>query len=230
MFTPVRNSILDRVMLASKFRPYLKAIVFLLVVLMTHAIYPVVNFSRPISGRVVNADTGLPIEGAVILATWTVRPFMTEGAPLRNLVYLEAVTDSDGRYQIPGWGPVFNFGPGRLQADRDPTLRYIARGFMPAIEFNGSFPFDGRNMEYASRSIARPLRPVRPDEWERYAEEIQPIAIGSYKELPGCTGSPTPLRNHLVNTIINDLRAQHVTWSLSMCPEVVAGSLPTTRP
>jgi hypothetical protein len=60
--------------------------------------------AEPIEGRVVDQATGQPIEGVVVVAQWMLaRP--PEGDPSEPWVVIEAVTDAEGRYRIPGWGP-----------------------------------------------------------------------------------------------------------------------------
>lgn len=56
----------------------------------------------PITGTVVDAETGKPIEGAVILVEWT----KTEGLPgltsTKSFKVIEKLTDKDGKFYIEG--------------------------------------------------------------------------------------------------------------------------------
>jgi hypothetical protein len=87
-------------------------------------------YSPAIDARVVHATTGVPIEGAVVVANWELTG--AEGYPIRELAVSEAVTDSNGEFEIPGWGPRFNFGAGHVE-NNQPIVRIWARGYVPAI-------------------------------------------------------------------------------------------------
>lgn len=52
------------------------------------------------SGRVVDATTGKPVEGAVVFYDWDVREFLIESSSRRGALY-ETATDKDGKYLIP---------------------------------------------------------------------------------------------------------------------------------
>jgi len=56
--------------------------------------------------QVVDAETGEPIEGAVLLAQWTITTFLYESAS-SNYKVVEKVSDESGRMTVPG---VFKFG------------------------------------------------------------------------------------------------------------------------
>ena len=67
------------------------------------------NYSAlPIAGKVVDADTGEPLEGAIVIAVWQLeRGFGLEGTiPSSFMNVSEVVTDEDGNYFIEGWGPL----------------------------------------------------------------------------------------------------------------------------
>ncbi len=61
----------------------------------------------PIDSQVVDANTGKPIEGAVVVAYWELHPGSLGGdaLPCGAANVEEAVTGQDGRFHIPGWGP-----------------------------------------------------------------------------------------------------------------------------
>ena len=52
------------------------------------------------SGRVVDATTGKPVEGAVVFYDWDVKEFLIESRSRRGALY-ETATDKDGKYLIP---------------------------------------------------------------------------------------------------------------------------------
>lgn len=62
--------------------------------------------SAPFSATVVSSDSNLPIEGVVVFAKWDVRGI--EGVVEDTIAIEETVTDSDGTFSVPGWGPRIN--------------------------------------------------------------------------------------------------------------------------
>lgn len=56
------------------------------------------------TGRVIDADTGEPVEGAVVLATWSREYSTVAGAVSKFYDARETVTDRKGDFSIPGMG------------------------------------------------------------------------------------------------------------------------------
>src|SRR6266851_3303328 len=86
-----------------------------------------VDLRSEISGRVIDAATGAPIEGAVVIATWwTELPpspaalalglaIGGHGTVERRTVYVsEALTDRDGSFKIPSWSIAEQWRPGSV--------------------------------------------------------------------------------------------------------------------
>ena len=91
--------------------------------------------AEPIEGRVVDQTTGQPIAGAVVVAQWVLaKP--PEGDTYEPWVVIEAVTDAEGRYHIPGWGPKRRpwF---RWLSDYDPQLVIFNSGYWHESIHNG---------------------------------------------------------------------------------------------
>lgn len=95
-----------------------------------------VYFAEEIKGRIVDEDTGRPLEEVLIVARWDWLEayFTLHGDPYRNrgdaIHIAEAVTDKDGNYVIPEWGPKSK-GAGRLDDLRDPQLSIFKSGYVP---------------------------------------------------------------------------------------------------
>ena len=93
--------------------------------------YPPVYFAKEIKGQIVDASSGRPIKGAVIVAQWI--SFVAgpgHGGHNLRLHIIETVTDSVGRYTIPSWGPKLHLPFTEL--DRiDPRLSIFKSGYLP---------------------------------------------------------------------------------------------------
>ena len=50
------------------------------------------------TGRVTDAMTGKPIEGAIVVCNWNITEFSMEGGDTESVAIYETITDKDGRY------------------------------------------------------------------------------------------------------------------------------------
>jgi len=80
-----------------------------------------------IEGWVVDAGTGKPLEGVIVVANWELEGGFEGGVPIDELQIYETVTDERGRYYFPKWGPKFALF-GKLQ-DVSPGLLFFKRGY-----------------------------------------------------------------------------------------------------
>src|SRR6185312_14529324 len=62
----------------------------------------------PVTAHVVDAGTGKPLAGVVVTAYWELHNGSLTGHSFGcgAIDIEEAVTDQDGEFHIPGWGPV----------------------------------------------------------------------------------------------------------------------------
>jgi hypothetical protein len=65
--------------------------------------YPV-RYDGPYKGRVIDADTGQPIEGVVVLGVWSKVAATPAGGVSSYYDAQETVTDRNGEFEIPGLG------------------------------------------------------------------------------------------------------------------------------
>lgn len=89
----------------------------------------------PIDGRVLDKETGQPIESVVVVAEWILAT-PPEGDEKDFWVLIEAVTDNEGRYHIPGWGPKTRPWS-RWLKDNDPALIVFKPGYWLEATGNG---------------------------------------------------------------------------------------------
>lgn len=89
--------------------------------------------------QVLDAETGQPIEGAVVVAYWEMHRGSIAGdsLPCGAASVEEAVTDKDGKFHIPGWGPVHSSCDMR---SFDPFLYVFKSGYSFARV--GNYPVD----------------------------------------------------------------------------------------
>jgi hypothetical protein len=84
----------------------------------------------PIDSQVVDAETGKPIEGAVVVAYWELKPGSLTGdsLPCGAANVEETVTDKEGEFHIPGWGPRISACSGPMH-EGDPLLFVFKSGY-----------------------------------------------------------------------------------------------------
>src|SRR6266581_6208867 len=93
--------------------------------------------AKEIHGKIVDANTGQPLEGVNIVAQWKIdRMWVGDDKALLHVT--EAVTDKDGNYSFPAWGPIMlpprtDFGEGR-----DPLLSIFKSGHDVEFLDNGT--------------------------------------------------------------------------------------------
>jgi hypothetical protein len=95
-----------------------------------------------INGKVVDEETGQPLAGVIIVAMWTIEAsFVGYDNELLNVI--ETVTDQDGNYGFPEWGPkllpvsTYPFSTSELfDKGDDPFVVYFKSGYWPAQEKN----------------------------------------------------------------------------------------------
>jgi len=102
--------------------------------------------SGPTWGQVIDADTGKPISGALIIAHWD-----TEGGMERSrngtFKVLEATTDSNGNFSMPAWGPEPASPRGELDA-YDPAINIFKPGYTPEFILNGPSGERGKRLDH----------------------------------------------------------------------------------
>jgi hypothetical protein len=85
--------------------------------------------AEAIEGWVVDAATEKPVEDVVIVARWTADHPMT-GGEIEQVQIFETVTDKDGRYTFPAWGPKWSTSVGVMRY-RSPEISLFKAGYLP---------------------------------------------------------------------------------------------------
>ena len=62
--------------------------------------------AETIEARVVDAQSGAPLEGVIVVAHWQLEGGLEGGNVLGQVNVLETITDASGGFKFPAWGPV----------------------------------------------------------------------------------------------------------------------------
>jgi hypothetical protein len=93
--------------------------------------------AKEVHGRVVDDATGSPLPGVIVVGQWQpyyVGPVHAPGH--RGVLHVaETVTDAQGRYVIPAWGPK-PLPPGAEIRHADPALSFFKPGYLPFTAAN----------------------------------------------------------------------------------------------
>jgi hypothetical protein len=109
------------------------------------------SWSSPeITGKVVDAASGKPIQGAIVVANWQLTT-VWENYPLGQLDIEEVVSDRNGQFKIPAWGPK-SASEGQLEKE-EPHIRIYKPGYVPLIFDNRPSGVEPYNAEEAAGKI-----------------------------------------------------------------------------
>lgn len=129
---------------------------------------------EPVKARIVDADTGQPIEGAIVIARW---------GTIHNRYVLkvaEAVTDANGQFNFPGWGPVKR--PDGCLWDDDPYMTVFKSGYFSRGLLNTSIlERDGPEEERLANAVSSRVRKSRHD---GQVIKLRPFVLGAVEERP----------------------------------------------
>lgn len=138
---------------------------------------PPVYFAKEIHGQVVDAESGQALEGVVVVASW--EPCwigIGHGGDCGGSINtLEAVTDKEGKYLIPGWGPRPRL-PFSFLSHLDPVLRFFKSDFYPQGLSNRLYSYENHNRSMTRKSEwdgkAIKLKPFKGDDWADYGSQV----------------------------------------------------------
>jgi hypothetical protein len=140
---------------------------------------PPVYFAKEINGQVVDGETGKSISDVVVVAKWILYwPTLGHGDYGGSMNTIEVVTDREGKYHIPGWGPRPRPPLAYLDA-RDPELTYFKSGYYPEGLDNELLDDAHRNRSSMRTSqwdgkVVK-LSPFKGSNWMDYALRLNSI-------------------------------------------------------
>lgn len=175
--------------------------------LFLQACHPLFYSAKEFSGKVVDADTGMPIEGVIVVAEWI--PFhvgIGEGGHWSVMKVKETVTDKEGKYAVAGWGPKWR--PSFQYLDYlDPQLSFFKKGYQYLSLVNS----DRRQMnEYYGKEYLDKLdfeefeKLVRRQTYESDRSVRVSIWDGRVIKMKEFSGSNAEL-DHLLERVDNDI-------------------------
>lgn len=134
---------------------------------------PLTYSAEPIEAKVIDAETKQPLEGVIVTANWELRGGPSPGGStaVGQLMVMETVTDKNGRFHFPAWGPKLRPPLTELH-NHDPQLLLFKSGYRYAELAN-----EPRYM-YQPETI---LEPVRRSDWNGKMIEMKPFR-GSLEE------------------------------------------------
>jgi len=128
----------------------LTTLFLLLILLASSASCALTNKFGPYSGKVINAETKEPIEGAAVLAVFFTEEYGPAGAIIRFADAIETVTDKNGEFIIPahrvtafrplqGWDKfgyftIFKPGYGCYPRHSEVKPMFVPNGSLPSNE------------------------------------------------------------------------------------------------
>ncbi|MEK7322119.1 MAG: hypothetical protein AABZ84_03455 [Pseudomonadota bacterium] len=136
--------------------------------------------AEPIEARVVDAETKQPVEGAIVTANWELVAGTLAGGPevIKQMMVVEAVTDSNGRFSFPAWGPKINLHPEGGFRENAPQLLIFKSGYEFWKGFNdtpGDHPYNFNSVQrsdWNGKTIE--LKPFKGTP-EEYAEHVHQL-------------------------------------------------------
>jgi len=155
--------------------------------------------AAPIEAWVVDADTGAPIEGAVVTANWQLVGFSydTGGRKLGQLEVMETVTDRNGRFHFPGFTKVN--ASGNVLREEDPQILVFKSGYR-YLRATNQYPIgkEGEQGTYRkSPIIGQKLKMKRADEdIKKYASNLGFLSdyLATIANARGAEGIPRMIR------------------------------------
>lgn len=131
--------------------------------------------AQEIRGRTIDAATGDPVAGVIVVAQW--EPFQRgigHAPGHREVLHVyETLTGADGRYVIPAWGPKpLPFGA--TMEEVDPALLFFKPGYVPVSAMNTPVS-DARARNTppgVSEWHGKDIRLARPTSTAAYADRL----------------------------------------------------------
>lgn len=124
--------------------------------------------AKPITAKVLDSETGEPLEGANVVAHWIMMG-PRSGRGQGDLELMETVTDKNGEFRFPAWGPKAipsDTAPGTRLTNQDPAI----------ILFKSGYKWNAISNDSHSTMLRTPDdlgAPVRDSQWDGKTIQLQ---------------------------------------------------------
>lgn len=168
----------------------------------------------PITATVVDAETKLPLEGVVVAAHWEMKGGLEGGNVEGEVMIMEAVTDSAGKFHFPAWGPKKVYvGLSNAQLIGDtPEMILFKSGYRIGLAAN-----------HVPAKVIHPTGPHFSSDWngkritmDKFKGTLQEYATHVGDFFPGyafeghCRWRSIPRMLHALGKQTRDFRAQNI--------------------
>ena len=187
--------------------------------------------AKPMTAKVVDADTGEPLEGVNVVAHWMMEdPVAARGQG--DLELMEAVTDRNGEFRFPGWGPKAipsDTYPGTRLTNQDPAIIFFKSGYRSFAVINDSHSSmlrDPSDMGPAIRDSQWDGKVIKLEKYKGDLKKYGSFLIG----LPGadlrdCKWKRIPKMMVALNNEAERLRKQNIFNNLPTLGEIEDSSV-----
>lgn len=201
--------------------------------------YPAEYSAKEIRAKIVDAESGEPVKEAVVVAVWTL------GGPInphKTFEIKEALTDQDGWFYIPGWGPKER-PPLTYFEDHDPIIHIFKVGYKALSLLNRRIDYikkrynlaeidsDKLNdiLSYATSEESMPIGALRESIWHGMTiklhkpkdEEDYWLSVSHFQRSIGWSGDSTNWASikHSVREIEKARKNKPDKYHLSTLPD-----------
>lgn len=125
----------------------------------------IVYSSADVEGRIVDADTGEPVEGAVVIGIWQLESYPIHNHFMEDIIHVsESVSDVDGHYRVEGFTLKFVGHKSGSLYEHDPLILVFVEGYRPTSVVRSEresagigpyrkSPFNGRDITVQREAI-----------------------------------------------------------------------------
>lgn len=169
----------------------------------------------PIAARVVDADTGAPVEGVNVVAAWQAKGGLEGGNVMGYVTVIEDVTNANGEFSFPGWGPK-KWRKGSIR-NGAPLLILFKQGFDANFVWEPKYglEFATKHMSSSWHGKAIPLKRFDGPA-EEYSNRLMGLRIflDSLLREGGCAWRSVPHFLLSVDGLNKSLESERVTFAL----------------
>jgi hypothetical protein len=135
--------------------------------------YPV-RYDGPYKGKIIDAETGTPIEGVVVLGEWSKIAVTPAGGVSSYYDAQETVTDKNGEFEIPGLGLkiLSNVAPMNVLIFKA-GYAYIGMGPWESFKLDGGLL--EKKVAFEGEKAIIPLRKLTMEERKKILADKEPI-------------------------------------------------------